>query len=33
MFDEMRKIWVRDGIVKENNRQKYIGWIAQNTFY
>ena len=32
-YDEVRKIYVRKGIVKEKNVLKYKGWIARNTYY
>ena len=32
-YDEIRKIYVRKGIVKEKNVLKFKGWIARNTYY
>ena len=32
-YDEVRKIYVRKGIVKEGNVLKFKGWIARNTYY
>jgi sodium/potassium-transporting ATPase subunit alpha len=32
-YDEMRKIWLRNGMVREAGRLKLKGWIVQNTYY
>ena len=32
-YDEVRKIWLRSGMVKENNKLRLKGWIVQNTYY
>lgn len=32
-IDELRKIYVRKGMVKEDGITKYKGWIVQNTYY
>lgn len=32
-FDELRKILIRRGMIKIKERQKMIGWFAQNTYY
>jgi len=33
-YDELRKIWLRNGMVREANGQlKLKGWIVQNTYY
>jgi hypothetical protein len=32
-YDELRKIWLRGGMVKEGGRLRLKGWIAQNTYY
>jgi sodium/potassium-transporting ATPase subunit alpha len=32
-YDELRKIWLRGGMVRENGRVKLKGWVAQNTYY
>merc|ERR1711912_129201 len=32
-YDELRKIWLRSGMVRENGRLKLKGWIVQNTYY
>merc|ERR1712178_209978 len=35
MYDEMRKLWVRNGMFKneETGKIKLSGWFAQNTYY
>lgn len=32
-YDEMRKIWLRNGMVREAGKLKLKGWIVQNTYY
>jgi len=34
-YDELRKIYVRNGIVKDpaTGRIIYTGWVARNTYY
>lgn len=32
-YDEMRKIWLRNGMVREAGQLKLKGWIVQNTYY
>jgi len=33
-YDELRKIWLRNGMVREaNGKLKLKGWIVQNTYY
>jgi len=32
-YDEIRKIWLRSGFVREEGRLKLKGWIVQNTYY
>jgi sodium/potassium-transporting ATPase subunit alpha len=32
-YDELRKIWLRSGMVREAGKLKLKGWIVQNTFY
>merc|ERR1712151_1025374 len=32
-YCELRKLWLRDGMVRENGRLKLKGWIVQNTYY
>lgn len=32
-YDEMRKIWLRNGMVREEGRLRLKGWIVQNTYY
>ena len=32
-YDEMRKIWLRNGMVREEGRLRLRGWIVQNTYY
>ena len=32
-YDEMRKIWLRNGMVREDGRLKLKGWIVRNTYY
>mmetsp|Transcript_13635 Transcript_13635/g.23219 ORF Transcript_13635/g.23219 Transcript_13635/m.23219 type:complete len:430 (-) Transcript_13635:39-1328(-) len=32
-YDELRKIWLRNGMVREEGRLKLKGWIVQNTYY
>jgi hypothetical protein len=32
-YDEVRKIYVRFGIVRINGKIKYKGWLARNTYY
>ena len=31
--DELRKIWLRNGMVREDGQLKLKGWIVQNTYY
>ena len=33
LYDEMRKLWLREGIQKSGGKVKYTGWVAQNTYY
>lgn len=28
MYDELRKLWIRQGMIKENGKTKLIGWTA-----
>jgi sodium/potassium-transporting ATPase subunit alpha len=32
-YDELRKIWLRQGMIRVNGRLKLDGWIVQNTYY
>ena len=32
-YDELRKLWLRSGMVREQGRLKLKGWIVQNTYY
>jgi|DeetaT_2_FD_contig_101_55418_length_2641_multi_11_in_0_out_0_1 sodium/potassium-transporting ATPase subunit alpha len=32
-YDELRKLWLRGGMVREGGRVRLRGWIAQNTYY
>lgn len=32
-YDEVRKIWLRSGMVKEGNKLRFKGWVVQNTYY
>jgi len=32
-YDELRKIWLRNGMKREDGRLKLKGWIVQNTYY
>jgi hypothetical protein len=32
-YDELRKIYVRRGMVRENGHIKLRGWTVQNTYY
>jgi|TARA_B110000285_G_C15134005_1_gene625599 sodium/potassium-transporting ATPase subunit alpha len=32
-YDELRKIWLRSGMVREAGKLKLKGWIVQNTYY
>ena len=32
-YDEVRKIWLRSGMVREQGKLKLKGWIVQNTYY
>jgi len=32
-YDELRKIWLRNGMVRESGKLKLKGWIVQNTYY
>merc|ERR1712086_485932 len=32
-YDELRKIWLRNGMVREDGQLKLKGWIVQNTYY
>jgi hypothetical protein len=33
LFDETRKIFMRNGTKVVNNKPKYFGWIARNTYW
>lgn len=34
LYDEMRKVWVRKGVVKKATGQTHFkGWVARNTYY
>jgi sodium/potassium-transporting ATPase subunit alpha len=33
MYDELRKIWLRNGMVREEGKLRFKGWIVQNTYY
>ena len=28
MYDELRKLWIRQGMIKENGKTKLVGWTA-----
>merc|ERR1712003_327656 len=32
-YDELIKLWLRSGMVREQGRLKLKGWIVQNTYY
>jgi hypothetical protein len=32
-YDEMRKLWLRNGMWREHGKIKLKGWIVQNTYY
>jgi len=32
-YDELRKIWLRNGMTREQGQLKLTGWIVQNTYY
>ena len=32
-YDELRKLWLRQGMVREEGKLKLKGWIVQNTYY
>jgi len=32
-YDELRKIYLRNGMVRENNKLRLRGWVVQNTYY
>jgi hypothetical protein len=32
-YDELRKIWLRNGMTREHGQLKLTGWIVQNTYY
>jgi sodium/potassium-transporting ATPase subunit alpha len=32
-YDELRKIWLRNGMEREGGKLKLKGWIVQNTYY
>ena len=32
-YDELRKIWLRSGMVREHGKLKLKGWIVRNTYY
>ena len=32
-YDELRKIWLRNGMSREGGKLKLKGWIVQNTYY
>lgn len=32
-YDELRKIWLREGMVRVDGKLRLRGWIAQNTYY
>jgi len=32
-YDELRKIWLRNGMTRANGQLKLTGWIVQNTYY
>jgi len=32
-YDELRKIYLRNGMTRENGKLKLKGWIVQNTYY
>jgi len=34
MYDEVRKVWLREGLDKKlKGKVRMTGWIARNTFY
>jgi hypothetical protein len=33
LYVELRKIWLRNGMIREDGRLKLKGWIVQNTYY
>jgi sodium/potassium-transporting ATPase subunit alpha len=32
-YDELRKIWLRNGMTRDSGRLKLKGWIVRNTYY
>jgi len=32
-YDELRKVYLRAGMVREDGRLRLKGWIVQNTYY
>jgi len=32
-YDELRKLWLRSGMVRDQGRLKLKGWVVQNTYY
>jgi sodium/potassium-transporting ATPase subunit alpha len=32
-YDELRKIWLRNGMTREDGKLRLKGWIVQNTYY
>jgi hypothetical protein len=32
-YDELRKLYIRLGMVKENGKMRQKGWVCQNTYY
>jgi len=32
-YDELRKLWLRSGMVREQGRLKLKGWVVRNTYY
>lgn len=33
MYDELRKIWLRNGMTRIDGKLRFKGWIVQNTYY
>jgi len=33
LYDEVRKIWLRQGMKREDGRLRLRGWVVQNTYY
>jgi len=33
MYDELRKIWLRNGMQRIDGKLRFKGWIVQNTYY